>query len=48
MLSDPNITVNRSPHGCVVVYWATLSYGLHFRLHIVILKILNKYELVIA
>ena len=48
IIPDPDAIVNRPPPRWITVYRVAFSYSLRFRLHKVIVKILNKYELVPA
>jgi len=45
VILEADATVNRPPAKCIVVYRATLNYGLRFPLHLIIEEIFNKYEL---
>ncbi|KAJ8429797.1 hypothetical protein Cgig2_015629 [Carnegiea gigantea] len=45
MIPEPDATVNEPPAKCIVVYCATLNYGLRFPFHPVTEDILTKYEL---
>ncbi|KAJ8420628.1 hypothetical protein Cgig2_027118 [Carnegiea gigantea] len=45
VIPEPDATVNEPPSKCIPVYRAALNYDLHFPLHPVTKKILNKCEL---
>ncbi|KAJ8441270.1 hypothetical protein Cgig2_013685 [Carnegiea gigantea] len=45
IIPNPDATINESPPGCIVIYQVAFCYGLRFPLHMVIVEILNKYEL---
>jgi len=45
VLPKADATVNKPPANCIAMYQATFSYGVRFLLHLVIVNILNKYDL---
>ena len=45
IISEADVTINKPPANCIVIYHAALNYGLRFALHPVIEDILNNYEL---
>ncbi|KAJ8438040.1 hypothetical protein Cgig2_014169 [Carnegiea gigantea] len=45
VILEVGATVNEPPTKCIAVYRAALNYDLRFPLHLVIVEILNKYEL---
>ncbi|KAJ8423526.1 hypothetical protein Cgig2_030021 [Carnegiea gigantea] len=48
VLPEADATVNKPPAKCIAMYQATFSYGVRFLLHLMIMDILNKYDLVPA
>ncbi|KAJ8428712.1 hypothetical protein Cgig2_028195 [Carnegiea gigantea] len=48
VLPEVDGTINTPPAKCIAAYRAAFSYGLRFPLHLVMMDILNKYELATA
>jgi len=47
-IPDTDATINKPPFKCITIYRAIFSYNVRFLVHLVIMEILNKYELVPA
>ena len=46
-IPNADATVNKLPSTCIAIYQAAFLYGVRFPLHLVIIAILNKYELAV-